>query len=171
MPRVISCWDQRIWLSLYGSDTDYRDLNQITLTCSSVYGVLMSWWFIALWAKIKAVGYFVYSHLSLFSFSPTQKWNFKLVFSAELDKYHSFQHMVGLTEVRFIFINDHFLETLSPVVWCLCLIYLEIAMLWPMDRKRYQNESHTIQSVIDCGKARSRTFACECLLVMGAPII
>lgn len=57
---------------------------------------------VPLGVKRKAAGYFIYSYLSFFFlFSSTQKWNFRLVFSAELDKHHSFQHVVALAEGRF----------------------------------------------------------------------
>ena len=70
-----------------------------------------------------------------------------------------------------IYLHKWGLEKFSLVVWCLCLIYLEIAVLWPMDRKWYQPESHVIQSAVVCGKARSFTFVCKFLLIMDTAVI
>lgn len=179
MSRFIVCWNHGAWLPLYCSDTDYWGLTQTALTCSPVYGVLMSGLTISVWAKRKAVGCFIYSYLShLFPFLQHRKKDLQDLLFAELDKCHSFQHVVDLAEGRFtwveatwfIFINDNFLEKFSPVVWCSSLIYLAIAMLWPMDRKWYQPESRVIQPAIECGEARSFTFVCKCLLISTAAI-
>lgn len=106
-----------------------------------------------------------------------QKWNFRLVFSAELDKCYSFQRVVALAAGRFtwveaswfIFINGDSLE-FSPVVVLMPNLFADCNALTPRQKmipawKSRNSISYSLQ------QGRIRHIVCTSLRVTGTAMI